>query len=104
MNITDIQNKFEGLIKNSPEMSGKMVAILGWIVGADFTNPAIQAIVRTSDDMILAQDSGDIGCNSFFGHWSDFQRNVQNCCRCAKLTLEETKWVAKKILSIGSTC
>jgi hypothetical protein len=56
-------------------MSGKMAAIVGYMLGQEFTTPAIEDICRTSDDCCLAQQEGDIGYNVFLGAYSDLKRN-----------------------------
>jgi hypothetical protein len=56
-------------------MSGKMAAIVGCIVGEKFTNPAIRKLYRTSDGFILAEHEGDVGANHFIGTMSDLERN-----------------------------
>jgi len=48
-------------------MSGKMAAIVGYILDEALTNPAINELVVTSDGFVLAQHDGDVGDNDFMG-------------------------------------
>jgi len=58
-----------------PGMSNKMMAIVGYIIEKKFTSPAIEEMVVTSDGILMARVSGDIGCNDILGSVSDFKRN-----------------------------
>jgi hypothetical protein len=58
-----------------PGMSTKMMAIVGYIIEGRFTSPAIEEMVVTSDGILLARVSGDVGCNDMLGSVSDFKRN-----------------------------
>jgi len=52
-------------------MSGKMAAIVGFILGESWTTPEIAALSVTSDGFVLT-DAG------FFGEASDLDRNLLN--------------------------
>jgi hypothetical protein len=70
-------------------MSGKMAAIVGYILDEALTNPAINELVVTSDGFVLAQHDGDVGDNDFMGQESDLLRNWKNLLDTAGLTPEE---------------
>lgn len=70
-------------------MSGKMAAIVGYILGEEWTDPAISDMAITSDGFLLAQHEGDIGLNDFMGAASDLERNVANLTIAAGLTQDE---------------
>jgi len=70
-------------------MTSKMVAIVGFVLGETFTQPAIAAIFVTSDGFALAQNVGEVGFNSFIGCESGLRRNWQNLLVAAELTGEE---------------
>jgi len=42
-------------------MSGRMAAIVGYILGERFADPAISELVVTSDGFVLAQAEGEVG-------------------------------------------
>jgi hypothetical protein len=70
-------------------MSGKMAAIVGYIINEKFTDPTIEDMVVTSDHFVLAQVEGDIGYNEFIGHESDLESNWKRLLIAADLTNEE---------------
>lgn len=61
-----------------PGMSVQMKAILGYILESKWTIPAIEEMVITSDGVLIARVSGDIGCNEILGKADDFKRNWNN--------------------------
>ena len=70
-------------------MSGKMAAIVGYILDEGYTNPAINELIVTSDGFVLAEHVGDVGANEFMGEESDLLRNWNNLLDAAGLTPEE---------------
>jgi hypothetical protein len=74
-----------------------MIAILGWLMGEEFTNPAITEICVTSDGYVLAANKGDCGANQFIGDIGDFRQNISGVCDAAKLTVDEVAWVNERI-------
>jgi len=78
-----------------PGMSGKMMAIVGYIIEGKFTIPAIEEMIVTSDGMLLARTSGDIGFNDFLGDVADFKRNWNALIHLPNLglSLEEVKYL-----------
>lgn len=70
-------------------MSGKMAAIVGYILGVRWTDPAIEEMHLTSDGFILAQHSGDIGANDMLGSREDLLNNWRRLLRAADLTKQE---------------
>jgi len=76
-----------------PGMSGTMAAIVGYVLGEDWTTPEIAELHITSDGCVLARVSGDVGCNAFIGSVLDFDRNVRNLLDMANLTeAERLEW------------
>jgi hypothetical protein len=57
-------------------MSGKMAAIVGYILDERFTDPAINELVVTSDGFVLAQKRGQVGANEMIGEEVDLNRNL----------------------------
>ena len=72
-------------------MSGKMAAIVGYIVGERFSDPAITELVVTSDGFVLAQAEGDVGANDFIGSEVDLNRNLLDLITAAGLTDDEVR-------------
>ena len=64
-----------------PHMSGKMAAIVGHVLGEDWTEPTIAELVITSDGYVLARNFGHIGFDAFIGLATDLQRNWDNLLR-----------------------
>jgi hypothetical protein len=74
-----------------PSMSPKMMAIVAYITGERYTTPHIESMVKTSDGMVLARQSGDNGYNTFIGHISEVDSNWNRLLESAELTPEEEK-------------
>jgi hypothetical protein len=72
-------------------MSGKMAAIVGYILDEHFTDPAISELVVTSDGFVLAQTEGEVGANDLIGSEADLNRNLLELIGTAGLTEEETR-------------
>ncbi len=72
-----------------PGMSGKMAAIVGYILGEVWSKPSIAEMVVTSDGFVLAQNEGHVGFNTIIGTAADLERNWNNLLRAAGLTGEE---------------
>ena len=72
-------------------MSGKMAAIVGYILDQEFTDPSIDDMCITSDGMVLAQHKGDCGMNDFIGAESDLKRNWSRLLTAAGLTEDQRK-------------
>ena len=72
-------------------MSGKMAAIVGYIVGERFSDPAISELVVTSDGFVLAQHEGEVGANDLLGSEVDLNRNLLDLISAAGLSDEEIR-------------
>ena len=70
-------------------MSGKMAAIVGYILDERFSEPAISELVVTSDGFVLAQTEGEVGANEMLGTEVDLNRNLLDLIAAAGLTAEE---------------
>jgi len=70
-------------------MSGKMSAIVAYILGEKWTDPALQEMAITSDGFVIVGVEGDCGMNDFMGAVSDLDRNVANLIVAAELTPDE---------------
>lgn len=63
-------------------MSGKMAAIVGYILGESWTEPEIAALSVTSDGFVLTDAE-------FFGEAADLDRNLLNLLVAAETTMDE---------------
>lgn len=72
-------------------MSGRMAAIIGYILDERFTDPAISELVVTSDGFVLAQSEGEAGANDLIGSEADLNRNLLDLIAAAGLTDEEAR-------------
>ena len=72
-----------------PGMSGKMAAVVGYVLGANFVDPAITDISVTSDGFVLARAQGDVGANRFIGNYADLLRNWLRLVGAAGLSKRE---------------
>lgn len=71
------------------EMSGKMAAIVAYILNETWTEPAITDMCITSDGYVLAQHEDDIGMNQIIGSAEDLKRNWAALLTAAGLDDEE---------------
>ena len=72
-----------------PGMSGRMAAIVGYILGRRWTRPRIAELVVTSDGWLLARNAGQVTCNVIVGTAADLERNWDDLLHAAGLTSEE---------------
>lgn len=70
-------------------ISGKMAAIVGYILDEIYTDPHIQEMAVTSDGIVMASQSGDIGMNDMIGSELDLQNNWKRLCETAGLDNNE---------------
>jgi hypothetical protein len=71
-------------------MSPKMAAIVGCIIGTQFTDPQLVELCITADGHVLGRKDGDCGLNEWIGDASDLERNWRMLLGAAGLTLNET--------------
>ena len=72
-------------------MSGKMAAIVGYILDERFSDPAISELVVTSDGFVLAQTEGEVGANDMIGEEADLNRNLLSLIEAAGLSEDEIR-------------
>jgi len=70
--------------KRFTDMSPKMAAIVGCILGESWTTPGVTDLSITSDGCVVCFES-------FIGSVEDFDRNIENLLVAADLTNEERK-------------
>lgn len=80
-----------------PGMSGKMMAILGYIIEEKYTSPSVRELMVTSDGILMARVEGDIGFNDIMGSVDDFKRNWNKLIHLQGLGLsgEEISYLEK---------
>jgi hypothetical protein len=64
------------------QMSGRMAAIVAYILGESWTEPAIRALSVTSDGFVTTDEE-------FLGEAADLDRNLLNLLIAADLTVDE---------------
>jgi hypothetical protein len=74
-----------------PNMSGKMAAIVAYILNQTWTSPSIIELMVTSDGHLLACHEGDCGCNDYLGWASDLEANWNRLLDVAGLSPAERK-------------
>ncbi len=77
------------------QTSGKMMAIMGYILNEKLTDPSFASITITSDGHVLGMHRGDIGYNDYIGSIHDFVRNVNGLVNVAELTQDEKQYILK---------
>ena len=70
-----------------PNMSGKMRAIVGYLLGEQYTEPEIVEMCATFDNFVFARIDGDCGYNEFIGSYNDLERNWTNLISIENLGL-----------------
>ena len=71
------------------EMSPKMAAIVGYILGESWTEPEVAELAVTGDGVVLARTDGDVGMSAWVGSAEDLDRNVSSLLAVAGLTEQE---------------
>lgn len=79
-----------------PNMSPKMAAIVGCVLGRDWTNPRLAQIQVLGDGSVLGRHLGDIGFNDFIGHRDDLTDNWTRLLDCAGLSQKERELAGLK--------
>jgi hypothetical protein len=72
-------------------MSGRMAAIVGYVLEERLSDPAISELVVTSDGFVLAQAEGTVGANEMIGTEVDLNRNLLDLVEAAGLTADEIR-------------
>mgnify|MGYP001567949505 CR=1 FL=1 len=81
--------------KRFPGMSGRMAAIVGFILGQDWSVPRIVEVAITSDGYVLAREKGDVGLNVFIGSTADLEKNWRNLLESACLLPDEKAEISR---------
>lgn len=78
-----------------PGMSTKMMAVVGFMIEEKFTTPSIEQMIVTSDGILMARVTGDIGYNDILGSVNDFKQNWDKLIHLQNLGLayDEVKYL-----------
>jgi hypothetical protein len=87
----------------SVEVSGMFAAILGCLIGEDWTEPKIEDLRITFDRGLLAQVKGDVGFNLFIGAEADLIRNIHGVAEVAGLDGDEVGFLLGRVAEIKGT-
>ena len=87
-----------------PGMSGRMAAVVGYILGRRWTRPRIAELVVTSDGWVLARNAGHVGFDTIVGSARDMARNWDNLLRAAELTGDERREAGRRYAQAVRDC
>src|SRR5947209_20026333 len=86
----------------SVETSGMFTAILGCLLGEDWSTPKIEELRITPDRCLLARVEGEATFKAFLGAEADLIRNVHGIAEVAGLDGDEVGYLLGKIAEIKS--
>jgi hypothetical protein len=81
--------------ENFSQMTGKMAAVIGFLLDVRFVRTTITAITVTHDGCLLA-DTDEPCCGRFLGHYRDLVRNWHSLLQAANLNPDE--WMLAECL------
>ena len=84
----------------SVETSGMFTAILGSLLGEDWSTPHIEELQITPDRCLLARVEGEVSFKAFLGAEADLIRNVHGIAEVAGLDGDEVGYLLGKIAEI----
>ena len=90
--------------KRFPGMSGRMAALVGYILGKRWSKTRIAELVITSDGWLLARNRRHIGFDTIIGTVADLDRNWSNLLRAANLTREERQEAGERYREAVRSC
>jgi hypothetical protein len=90
--------------KRFPGMSGRMAAIVGYILGERWSKPRIAELVVTSDGWVLARNAGQVWFGTIIGTAADLERNWSNLLRAAELTPGERQEAGERYQQAVRSC
>jgi hypothetical protein len=87
-----------------PNMSGKMAAVLGCILGMQWSRPRIAELVVTSDGFVLARNIGRVRFEDIIGKVEDLEWNWESLLHAAGLTSEERQEADERYRQVVGDC
>jgi hypothetical protein len=88
--------------RRSVETSGMFTAILGCLLGEDWSEPRIEELRLTPDRCLLSRVEGEASFKAFLGAEADLIRNVHGIAEVAGLDGDEVGFLLGKIAQIKS--
>jgi hypothetical protein len=84
----------------SVETSGMFTAILGALLGEDWTTPKIEELRISPDRCLLARVEGEVSFKTFLGAESDLIHNIHGVTAVADLDGDEVGYLLGKVAEI----
>lgn len=84
----------------SVEVSEHFQAILGCLLGEDWTSPQLVEMVVTSDGHLLGRCNGEAEFKAFLGEVDDLIRNIHGVAPIAELDGDEQGYLVAKVAEI----
>lgn len=82
------------------QVSNHFQAILGCLLGEDWTTPRLIEMVITQDSHLLGRCDGDIEFKTFLGASKDLLRNIHGVAPVAELDGDEVGFLVAKVAEI----
>ena len=87
-----------------PGMSGKMAAIVGYILGEKWSKPRVAELVITTDGWVLARNTGQVVCDTIIGTADALERNWNSLLRAAGLTSRQQQEAGERYRQAVRSC
>ncbi len=81
-------------------VSNLFQAILGCLLGEDWTTPRLVEMVVTSGSHLLGRCDGDVEFKAFLGEVDDLIRNIHGVASVAELDGDEVGYLAARVAEI----
>jgi hypothetical protein len=82
------------------EVSDHFQAILGCLLGEDWTTPRLVEIVVTPDGHMLGRCEGQPGFSTYLGASQDLLRNIHGVARVAEMDGDELGYLLAKVAEV----
>jgi hypothetical protein len=82
------------------EVSDRFQAILGCLLGEDWTTPRLAEMVITPDGHLLGRCDGESAFQALLGEAQDLVRNIHGVARVAELDGDETGYLVGKVAEL----
>jgi hypothetical protein len=82
------------------QVSTHFHAILGCLLGEDWTTPRLVEMVITPDGHMLGRPEGEPSCQAFLGETDDLFRNIHGVAKVAGLDGDEVGYLVARVAEI----
>jgi hypothetical protein len=82
------------------QVSEHFQAILGCLLGEDWTTPRLVEMVITPDGHVLGRCNGEVSFKAFLGASEDLLRNIHGVAKAADLDGDEVGYLVAKVAEI----